>query len=217
MKPKVDAIIDSIQGCMKESAVDALDVIGVQGGYYKEPDKYLDLGYAFIPYYYYEGEFLMPEITLIEKELASYIDDSLSYCIDRIDNQGFSLDYNKRVTKATILEKEVKFDIDLALSIKYLRKSTIYQFNDISIFHNSKLFDILEVAKYITNSHKQTPDMVCISCVSEIAKEKGVSVDMLSFGDEKTTLIVISENITAVEGYNFEFLNKYPNKKISIG
>ena len=51
--------------------------------------------------------------------------------------------------------------------------------------------------------------MICASCVSDMAEERNLYVDMLSFDTSDTTLVVISENMTSTEPYVFEFLNKY--------
>lgn len=208
-KAEIDSVKNSIQECMKFTAGDALDIIGVQGGYYnKQVDSY-DLGWAFIPYYYNEGKFLMPQNSVIESELANYINDNLGICIESMNSFDYSLKYANPKTSVSIAPGIVNFIIDLPISATKDAKTTTFQLKELPVIYQSKLYEILEIAKYITDSHKEDPDMVCINCVADMAKEREVYVDMLNFDGNTTTLIVMSENVTLM-GYSFEFLNKYP-------
>ena len=54
--------------------------------------------------------------------------------------------------------------------------------------------------------------MICINCVSDMAEERELYVDMLDFGDNSTTLVVVSTNMTESYPAVYEFLNKYPVK-----
>ncbi|MBS3093689.1 hypothetical protein J4456_03875 [Candidatus Pacearchaeota archaeon] len=67
---QADQVQSSILGCLESTAKDALLIIGIQGGYYNKPEKLHDLEWSFIPYYYYEGQFLMPSTEKIESELS---------------------------------------------------------------------------------------------------------------------------------------------------
>ncbi|MBD3252370.1 hypothetical protein GF386_01415 [Candidatus Pacearchaeota archaeon] len=201
---------NSIFSCMEQNGRNALIVIGVQGGYYNPPQDYFDLGWAIIPYYYDKGRFLMPSDSVIEKELASYVDDNLGLCLDRLDFEGFDLDYESSRTTASIEQGQVTYTIDMPITVKRENKRMVLQLAENPVSVTSSLSEILEVADYITESHKEDPEMVCISCVADMAEERDLYVDMLDFDEESTTLVVISENRTSEEPYIFEFLNRYP-------
>lgn len=210
IKPQVVNTQDFILDCMDETTKDALEVIGIQGGYYNEPEHFFDLGWAFIPYYYKEGLFLMPEKKTIESELSSYVNENFVYCLGNFDFADFNLDYKIPKTRTSIKKGEVLFEINLPISIEREGKRIKFETKIHPVTQASYLYEILEIASYITDSHKEDPEMICVNCVAEMASERNVYVDMLDFADETTTLIVISENSTAPEPYIFEFLNKYP-------
>ena len=67
---------------------------------------------------------------------------------------------------------------------------------------------MLEIATFITDSHKDDPDLICINCIADMAEERDMYVDLLDFADD-STLVVISENRTSTDPYIFEFLNRY--------
>lgn len=203
----------SIIDCLEETAKDSTIVIGLQGGYYNPPEKFSDLEFIFIPYYYYEGEFLQPSTTKIQTELSAYIDDNLDFCIDNILFQEFTLNRQTSNSKALISKGEISFETDLSITISKDGSTADFQLKNHQVTVESPLFDMLEVADYITDSHKEDPNLICVSCVADMAETRNLFVDFLDFGeaeDEFTTLVVISEDQTSSEIYVFEFLNKYP-------
>lgn len=206
------SVENSILECLKETAEDSLNVIGLQGGYYNRPSNgnYDDLGFIFIPYYYDEGRILQPSIRTIEKQLSLYVNDNLVSCINNLyENESFTLDYKSSEAISKIKKSEVEFITDLSLTITKDLASEQIELKNHPINVNSKLYEILEVTSYITDSHKQDDELICVSCVADMAEERGLFVDMLDYGNS-TTLIVISENLTSSEPYIFEFLNRYP-------
>jgi len=78
---------------------------------------------------------------------------------------------------------------------------------------NSSLNEIIEVADFITESHTSNPDLMCINCITELAKERKLYVDFIAF-EEDTTLVMILENRTMEQPYVFEFLNKYTGDEL---
>lgn len=208
IKPQLNNIQESILNCIDITTEDSLIIIGIQGGYYNEPPEFFDLGWAFIPYYYNQGAFLMPSKEKISTELESYVNENLKYCLDEINVGDFTLDYNTPKTSANIKETLVSFTIDSSITIEREGNKIKFETKKHPSEQPSKLSEIIEIASYITDSHKEDPDMICINCVAEMARERDVYVDMLDF-DETTTQIIISENKTSEEPYIFEFLNKY--------
>jgi|TARA_Y100000310_G_C20694627_1_gene824681 hypothetical protein len=200
----------SIFSCLEDTSRASLDVIGIQGGYYNKPAKHFDLGWAFIPYYYDQGQFLKPTTQEIESELSSYIDENLEFCIQELNYEDFTLTHDQTTTKTSIQENTVKFTIDSKLLIKKDTLSSEFTLSNHPIEIESALSDILKVADYITESHREDPDLICISCVSDMAETRNLFVDMLDFDEDTTTLVVISEDHTYSEPYIFEFLNRYP-------
>jgi len=209
IKPDVNLIHSSIQDCMDDTSKTALDIIGIQGGYYDKPPYFFDLSWGFIPYYYYQGLFLMPSKQDVEEELGKYVDRNLNACLDELEFNNFKLSYKESKTSVAIRSKEVGFVIDMPVYIEREGKRIILELKEIQIDHSSYLNEILEVAKYITDSHLESDSLLCVNCVVEMAEERDVYVDLLDFEDPSNTLVMITENKTRTEPYIFEFLNKY--------
>ncbi|MFH1358715.1 MAG: hypothetical protein ABIH37_02405 [archaeon] len=214
IKPTMDLIISQIVDCSEETSKKALNTIGIQGGYYNKPNKFYQAKSAFVPYYYYEGEYLIPSKITIQNELESYVNDNIESCLNNIKQEGFTILHKTPLTIVTIKEKEVLFEISQSTKITREEYTTNLDFSNDPIIIPSEINNIYELANYITDSHKQDPEMYCISCVGEIAQEKDLYVDILNF-KENEMLIIISENHTSSEPFSFEFLNKYSGNEIS--
>jgi len=208
-KPELSNVRSSILSCRDFSVKESLNNIGVQGGYSDKPSKSLDLGWTFIPYYYLEGKYVLPDRTYIEKELGKEIDNTFTKCINDLTFEGFVIDKKTSKTKATIKRSEVDVKIDMPISIKQGESVFALEMEDAPVILNSSLFEIIEIAEYITMSHKNDSKMICVTCVADMAEERNVYVNSFDLMNN-SVLYVISENHTSDEPYSFEFLNIYP-------
>ena len=153
----------------------------------------------------------MPTKLTIQKELSSYVDENIESCLNDINFQNFQLRYSQPKTKATIKPSSLTFNTNLPVIIEHEGNTINFDLNQHPVTLNSSLSEILEITDFITESHKQDPNMICINCVAELAKERNLYVDFIAF-QEDTTLVMILENRTMEEPYLFEFLNKYELK-----
>jgi hypothetical protein len=208
IKPDLNNIKTGILQCRDDSIKLSLDKIGIQGGYFDKPAKSLDIEWAFIPYYYSEGSYLMPARTKIQTELGKAVDKSFVDCINKLKFDSYAITHGTSKTTATINRNLVLFKIDMPLTIKKEDNTMVLEMSDAPAEKDSALFDILDVADYITNSHKNDSEMICVTCVANMAEERDLYVNTFDLVDN-SILVVISENHTSSEPYSFEFLNKY--------
>jgi hypothetical protein len=207
VQAKFNQVKTNIDDCMKFTSQEALDVIGFQGGYYKKPLEYYDLSWIFIPYYYKQGKLLMPTNSEIQKQLGLFVDENIKYCFDSLDTGDFKIFYSSFKTNVKINAEEVVFNIDAPIVIKRQDKSIKFELSGQPITLNSRLKEMLEVAKFITENHG-ADETVCLSCIENMVIERDLSIDMIDWQDS-STLFVISTNNTGSNPPDFEFLNKY--------
>lgn len=210
IKSETDIIKNSLYKCEIDTGRGALKTIGIQGGFYKRPAHFHEIDWAFIPYYYYAGEYFMPQKNIVESELSAYINDNIKTCISNLNFKNYNFDFVEPKTMSFITPKSVSFTIDILVNVRKGEQVTQIQLKDNPIVFNSSLYEALEVADYITRTHEENEKMFCINCVVSMAKDRNLYVDMMEYpGLEKTTLVMISENHTSTEPYIFEFMNKY--------
>lgn len=208
IQPSIENIQTFILDCHEETSKQALKQIGFQGGYYNKPEYYYQMDWAFIPYYYYQGLLLMPSKETIELELSSYLNNNINSCLKEIQFPNFEISYQQPSTKTSIKTSSVIFHTNLTFNIERNKVETLFKLEQHPLTLKSSLKEIIELADYITNSHTENPDLICINCVSELAKQKELYVDFISL-ETDTVLVMIVENKTSKEPYIFEFMNKY--------
>jgi len=215
VKQRVNVIKDYLQDCVDSTTKEGLILIAFQGGYYEPPMRRFDYSPTFFPYYYYEGQINMPSLERIESELAKYAGDTMIKCVEDGDYERFDMEYTDPRTDVKITEGNVYFQIDMQIELSedghyYSTNTREYSKN-----YNSSLYEIYEVAEYITNSHKEDPEYYCISCVSEMAHERGLYVYLYpSIANQLITGVMIYENRTGIaEPYTFIFFNKYTGEE----
>ncbi len=208
IKPTMDNIKNSIIICSENSAEGSLEKIGIQGGFSKKPEKAYDLGWAFIPYYYERGSFLMPEKVTVERELGREYENQFLTCFKGINATGFVVKPGSSKTKASISKGNVLFNMDMPVTISKDENSMKIQMKDAPISQASKLYEILEIGRYITDSHKNDSEMICITCVADMAEERDLYVYSFDAMDN-SVLMLVMDNSTSAQPYYFEWLNKY--------
>ena len=214
IKPSVENIEANIILCLYKSSRESLKDIGLQGGYFEKPDKRIDLSHGFIPYYYYEGNYLMPDNDKIANELEGFVQDKVNSCLDGLKFEGFELTHTRVSADVFINSTNVVFIIDSSVVVHKSGRRIVFDTKDYPVSQNSALKDILDVADYITESHKIDSKNYCISCVERLAEEKDVYVRSIPLKNN-SVLIIIGENRTSDEPYLFSFLNKYTGDEIS--
>lgn len=214
IKPTLESIKSQIIECSKETSINALEKIGLQGGHYKKPDKYFDLKSFFIPYYYYEGTYYPTNQINSEKELNNYINENLENCLEEINYEDYRISYKIPRTESKIRDKEVIFKTNQQFKIEKEDNFITFELSDYPQKIPSELKSIITLADFMTESHKQDPAMYCISCLADLAEKDDLFIDIFNFR-ENEILVIISENHTSSSPYSFEFLNKYTGEEIS--
>lgn len=216
VKPMFNNFQNSIFDCAEKTSKEAVDVIGLQGGYYNSFDtiNYYDSGKYLVPYYYYENEIDFPSIDDVEHELSMYVDNNLDECLKKIKQYDFEIESENLNVLTKIRHDDVYFEIDRVFKIQRENHRIILKLKQNPIKVKSELSSILNIAMFYTESHRQDPELYCISCIGEMAKNDDLYVDVIDLSDNRT-IVIISENHTRSEPYSYQFLNKYTGDEVA--
>lgn len=210
---KFNEIKAQIYDCMKFNSMDSLEVIGMQGGYYTAPENNFDMFFNFFPYYYDNGKIDMPSNVKIQTELGRYVDDNMFYCLNNINRSDFEVSFLNSSTLVKIDKKQVIFNIIMPVVIKREDRIFRLELGDNPIILDSPMNDMIEIARYITDSHKENKDLLCISCVSKMASDRELFVSIIDFGGPNSKLVSIISNKTNANPLTYKFLNNYGEKE----
>jgi hypothetical protein len=176
----IEEINSVLTDCFKSSYKDSLDTIGMQGGYYLEPmSEYLDTGYYQIPFYYFGDITYIPTMDLMREELTTSVNNKVRDCLNILPQYNLNYDYDYKETNITITNNSVKFVTDLDLTITKDGKTTRINFNYFPVEISSRLEDMNDISHYAVYSYKINKQKICISCLTEIADDKKLDIQVL--------------------------------------
>lgn len=126
IQPELIPVQDYVKTCTKNLARDAIDIVGINGGYIyfpawiqNNPNSYLKLSPVDElknPYWWYDGREAIPPLDFISKEISDYVEEGMQDCID-----NFSVFHNQY----DVIELE-KFDVITEIGEDDITVKTIY-------------------------------------------------------------------------------------------
>ena len=200
---------DYINSCLKYISKDIILYIGIQGGYYNHPQYYLQDRYFFYSYYFFDGKNIMPEINIIEDEISKAISRELVYCVNdfqifKTKNVKFEQGPIKSITE--IKDKEIRINIKYPITInkdkQKLKLSEDYETKVYLRFNTA-----YDVAKYIIKDLVVDKNNLCLSCILDIAKEKDLDFNFVSYSDNEILFIIVdNRSIIKEDPYRLMFV-----------
>jgi len=173
-------IKEYVEGCVNEISMEALTIVGMQGGYILVPidsgvneiNNVLILGEINIPYWFYDREnnvqkSNVPELDDIEQELGSYISLNLPRCLNFNLFEGYSVNLGDSKVDVRIMSDVVRVDVDLPVKVN--TGKTSFGFDAFSVDVDVPLGELYNVAREIMakedNEHileERTFDMMVV-------------------------------------------------------
>lgn len=198
---EIQPIYDYVANCIFETGEDAIEFVGLRGGYYELPETSNELE---IPYYIYNENEFTPSKEEIEKQISLYIENNLNYCTGNFDNfPDFKINFNESKVKTLIEDEKVNFKIKYPLSISKENKNYVIENFDVSV--DVRLGIVYNTIIKI-NEYKNE---ICVSCIYNYAVEEDLYVDMIEY-DDSLIFVVRDENLKINGKYFlFVFVNKY--------
>ena len=180
---------EEISNCMKTMYEQELELNGAQGGYSNPPlTPYLDAGFYDIPFYYFGELNYVPDIGLIEEELASAVELRIIECFDIIEEKNIDYNFNYKSTNVSIQEDKVVFLSNLLLTLRKGENSIELDFINYPVEINSALKEMNSFASYIAYDYEINDEGLCMSCYLDISNKNGLIVDIST--DIDSVLIV---------------------------
>jgi len=203
INPDVSPIYNQLSNCIEQRAIDAIRLVGLQGGYVLLPENYLETEVSNIGYGGYEGRKTLPDLKRIEDEIENYLDTAIPYCINEDDFVGFEISQDLSKSKVIIKNENVKIDIGLALSIvkgeKTIELDEKYE-EEIPI----RLGFVHETAENIIIKQISEPDFIDLSYLSDFES----NVVFIPVND-KSMIFIITDDKSAVEDIPYSFALAY--------
>ncbi len=193
-----------IDECIKKSATEAAYIIGMQGGYNTLPEKFLELIFSKVPFYYFEGNKLMPSKKDIENEFAVSTNERLEACIDLsiLESKGYKISLGNIETKIKINQNNVIARVNLPLTIEV--GETVHEIKDFLYEVPIRLGHIYDVSEELIDKIVEEPYYIDLTFLLE--QDLDISI---IHQDECTDIYVILDNYSKTsDDYLFLFAAK---------
>ena len=208
-----DSVKNYVDSCLREVSKNVVGLIGIQGGYYENPEHFVQDRYFFFSYYFYDNRNVMPSKEVVEKEISKAVNGELPYCIDNFSifkEQGLEIEDGPINSFVSMTDKDIIIELVYPINFKKQSQSTI-----ISNFNTKipvRLGEIYDVAKRVIDQQVEDSQHICLSCVMDLGEENNLDFRFVSNGEDKTLFVIIdNESIIEKEPYNFMFVGKYEN------
>lgn len=204
--PEIEPIYDYVQECLHQVGEEGIYYVGQTGGYFGTAEiSYQDT----IAYYLYDNQNYMPLKENIEKELQSYVNFAMPFCLNHFDNfKDFEISSGEIVSKASIENEKVSFDVDYSLDIR--KGDNSYSLKNFKTTVDSRLGTIYDAIEEFMQEQMKKTDGVCLGCMYEISEKYGVYFNILDTEQDNTVMIVVRDEQIGLfnEEYVFYFINK---------
>ena len=146
----------------------------------------------------------------VEDEISLAVDDSLEVCFDSMENQfpSISITYEDYITEVNILENSVKFKTSTSITLESETKETSAQIEFKQIEVKSDINNMMNIADYYVSSQIVNKDLICIDCITELAENSNLNVDILNYIDNLIIISIYSKDETSYP-VSFNFLEAY--------
>lgn len=210
MNVEKNQLIDIINQCIYLRGVDSIWLIGLQGGYFQLPEKYLETNFSKTAYGYYEGKNTLPKKEEIEKEISNYVKLTIPYCIYPENFKAINITVGEADVHASIKDDRVEISAKLLVSARKGARSLLLnkeQKAEIPI----KLGKIYKTANKIIEKEINDSDSIPLSYLAKL----DYYVTVIPYSKDSIIYAITDEN-SSIDNipYSFMFANKFKMSKM---
>jgi hypothetical protein len=202
----IQPIFLSMQECIDKNTEQAIFLIGWGGGYISPP--YNSSTVNGIPYYYLNGEILIPSKEKIENQLNNYLNEMLIFCYNDLDTINYQIKFGKINSDTKIEDNKIIFNEEIPLIIT--NKNKTYSLSNFQSEIPIKIRKILEFSENITKEQIFYSDNICLTCINDKAIEMDLFIEITDYDNETVIITVIDKNSSILNNeFRFNFADKY--------
>lgn len=205
----VQPVYDFVASCIEKTGEEALQYVGLHGGYSALPLE-VPILESKIPYYVYNNKSYMPTNYFIEGQISSFIVAKLPDCINNFNSlSGFEIKSSNSNINTRIDEQQVTFNVDYPLSIK--KSSSTYSlknFKELKI--PVRLGFILNVTNFIIADQVYHTNTLAFGYLDALGKGTNLTIEAVNYGND-SIIFTISDSLLKINNtdYKLLFANQY--------
>jgi|SRR3989344_183970 len=206
-----------IDSCIEKTLEQGIYYNGLQGGYYDPPLSSVTYSEIKIPYYWQDNKNLVPEKSKIEQELAKYVDNELSNCINNFEafnSSTYEISHEVPKSEVKILDNRIRVNINYPISVKKADETFVLE-----KFVSELDFDFLSKYNYaqqIVDEHENSPNAVPLGFITMLADRNNFKIETIDLDEDVVIYsLIFQEQNDKV--YIYDFAAKYDWEDENIG
>jgi len=219
-------VYENLKLCIQEKAIEGLFDIGKQGGYYNISSPF---GYYYeitLPFFFKNGENLLPSITFFEEEFSRYMRDRANECLANLskfefEQQGYKFDIDFNKTKA-IVSFDKRTTVEIEYSIMVSKDSSKVLLKPVKSDIDFNFIEKYSLVRQIIEEQEKTPNSLPMFFIMDLAEQRRFDFELIDLNDSNYILILSFNTTLKEEPYKIAFLIGYdltefsPEKEIYI-
>ena len=206
LSAEAQQVVDLVQDCAEDSTLTALTNIGYTGGYYTLPETSLSDDTVELPYYYYDGENLMPSLDTIEEEIGEYAGALIEYCVGTEISLLYDLEFIDNQVEISVEQYAVEGTVDFPISLS-LEDTTYFLDEPYVLDVPVPLGKIYDVAENIVEHDIENPDIYDLNYYLE---QNLSSIKYVPYGEGNLIYLLEEEVVEEDSPYIFMFASYFP-------
>jgi hypothetical protein len=156
-----------LSNCFEQRAVDAVRLVGLQGGYVDLPKDYVGTEISSIAYGVRNGRDVLIDVEDMEEEIESYLEVTLPFCIDDNEYVGLDIEISVADVNVDVNSDEVSVSSKVPISVvKDGESFTLDGKNKVNL--DVRLGDMHRVASEIVDRHIRDSEYIDLSYLTSL-------------------------------------------------
>lgn len=165
--PEISQINVILEECIEQRAIDAIMLVGLQGGYTNIQINNIKLGDFNVAYGLYKNQNTLAPLSIIENEISNYIRLTISSCIEDQEFPQLIIFQEQPESTVKIKQDFIEISANLPLSIIKEDKSVTLD-NKYKIEIPIRFSKIHETANNIIQKHLEDPEFINLTYLTNL-------------------------------------------------
>jgi len=198
--PEINQINQEIQFCVEQRALDAIYLIGLQGGYINIPNDHIQTDLSNIAYGLKNRKNTFPSTSKIESEIQDYIELTTSFCLNQ--ESYLQLTITQQDPEADINIKDSEVEISVSITTSITKDDRTYELNHpYKTTIPIRLGRIHKTINEIIKKHLEDPNYIDITYLTSLEYE----IVFTPF-DDQTLIYTITDEESKINEIHYSFL-----------
>ncbi len=109
-------VYSNVQSCLKNTAEQAVSILGLQGGHIEKPSQFLTINNSIISFGYYKNSIILNSLEDIKSEINKYIEENLPSCTK--ENRNLIIEEGSVISKIAVNKDNLKVEVSYPIKIR---------------------------------------------------------------------------------------------------